>query len=62
MWLVIARSARYWANGPAIATLIAGGLGVLYYFVPAWDSFLIQNPTDFYGLLDFVTFSAVIIR
>ena len=62
MWLAVALSARYWRVGPAIATLVAGGLGTWYYFLAPAYSFQIQDSTDVYGLLGFVVLGAVVIR
>jgi DNA-binding winged helix-turn-helix (wHTH) protein len=62
MWLAVLLAARSWSTGPAIATLVAGGLGTWYYIVPPAYSFQFQNPADVYGLISFVALSAVLIR
>jgi DNA-binding winged helix-turn-helix (wHTH) protein len=62
MWLAVLLAARSWSTGPAIATLVTGGLGTWYCIVPPVYSFQYQNPADVYGLISFVALSAVLIR
>lgn len=54
MWLAVALSSRKWNIGPSLVTLVTGGLGVWYWFLPPYGSFQIEDPSQAYGLLGFV--------
>jgi PAS domain S-box-containing protein len=61
LWLAMAFSAWYCGVGPSILALIIAVLGVGYWFLPPYGSFVIKNQPDLFGLLGFVIFSTVLI-
>lgn len=60
LWLAVVFSSWYCGIGPSIATVVIGGLGVWYWFLPplGWR---IERAEEAYGMVGFVLFSAVII-
>jgi PAS domain S-box-containing protein len=61
VWLAVAFSAWYCGLGPSIVTALLGALGVSYWFVPPYRSFVIDNRSDVFGVLGFLVFSSAII-
>jgi len=61
LWLAVVFSSWYCGIGPSIATVVTGGLGVWYWFLPPTGSWHIQSTQEFYGMIGFVVFSTVII-
>ena len=46
---------------PSIVATVLGGLGVWSWFLPPLHSFALQDRTEAYGILGFLTFSSAII-
>jgi len=61
LWLAVVFSAWYCGIGPAIVTVIVGGLGIWYWFLPPTGSWHILTLQELYGMLGFIFFSALII-
>src|SRR5664279_1970854 len=61
VWVAVAFSAWYCGLGPSIVTALLGALGVWYWFVPPYHSFVIDNRSDVFGVLGFLVFSSAII-
>lgn len=61
VWLAVVFSAWYCGIGPSIATVVIGGLGVWYWFLPPTGSWHVQSVQELYGMIGFIVFSAVII-
>jgi PAS domain S-box-containing protein len=60
LWLAVVFSSWYCGIGPSIITVVVGGLGIWYWFLPPMG-WRIQAAQEAYGMLGFVLFSAVII-
>lgn len=61
IWLAVVFSAWYCGIGPAILTVLIGGAGVWYFFVPPFRAFAGKSETTFAGMLGFFVLSGVII-
>ena len=61
MWPAVVFAAWYCGIGPSVATVIVGGTGIWYWFLPPRNSFLIKGRVEFSGMLGFLVLSAVII-
>lgn len=61
LWLAVVFSAWYCGVGPAIATVLVGGIGVWYWFLPPVNSWRVQTAEELYGMVGFVVLSTVII-
>lgn len=61
LWLPVVFSAWYCGLGPSILAAVLSAVGIWYWFVPQYDSFVIQNRTDAFGILGYVIFSGAII-
>lgn len=61
VWLAVVFSAWYCGLGPSILTTLLGALGVWYFFLPPYRSWVIQDRADVYGMLGFLVFSSAII-
>jgi PAS domain S-box-containing protein len=61
LWLAVVFSAWYCGLGPSIITTVLGALGVWYWLLPPFHSYAIQDRTEVYGMLGFLTFSSAII-
>jgi PAS domain S-box-containing protein len=61
MWLAVVFSAWYCGIGPSIVAVIIGAVGIWYWFLPPYHSFLIQSRVEFSGMLGFLILSAVIV-
>lgn len=61
LWLAIVFTSWYCGVGPSILALAIGVLGVWYWFLPPYHSLVGKNPTEIYGMMGFLIFSAVIV-
>lgn len=60
-WLAVVFAAWYCGIGPAIVATVIATLGVDYWFLPPFHSFVIQDRHQVFGMLGFMTFSIAII-
>jgi PAS domain S-box-containing protein len=60
-WAAVVFSAWYCGIGASIVAVIITSVGIWYWLLPPYDSFAIQSHTHLFGLLGFLTFSAVIV-
>ncbi|MGC1684033.1 MAG: PAS domain S-box protein [Candidatus Acidiferrales bacterium] len=60
-WLAVVFSAWYCGLGPSIVATVLSALGIWYWFIPPVHSFNIHDPSQMFGLLGFLLFSAAII-
>jgi len=61
IWIAVMLAAWYWGVGPAIAGTLVGMMGVWYRFLPPYNSFVVRNRSEIFGLIGFGILSAVII-
>lgn len=62
MWAAVVISAWYFGLGPSIVATLIGALGVWYWFLPPYRSFLLKDSkTAVSGIVGFVFFSGLII-
>jgi len=61
LWLAVVFSAWYCGVGPSVVTVVLGTLGVWYWFLPPYHSWLGKSYTEIFGMLGFLAFSAVIV-
>jgi len=61
VWLAIVFCAWYCGNGPSITAIAISVVGLWYWFLPPYHSFAGKNQSDFFGMLGFLVFSAVIV-
>jgi signal transduction histidine kinase len=62
VWAAVVFAAWYCGVGPAVVTVVLGGLGVWYWFLPPTRSFHLQDPkTEISGMAGFLFFSGLII-
>jgi PAS domain S-box-containing protein len=60
-WLAVVFCAWYCGIGPSVLAAAICAVGICYWFLPPYHSFVIKNGTDLFGLLGFLAFSTVII-
>jgi PAS domain S-box-containing protein len=60
-WAAVVFSAWYCGIGASIVAVIITSVGIWYWLLPPYDSLAIQSHTHLFGLLGFLTFSAVIV-
>jgi signal transduction histidine kinase len=61
VWLAVTFAAWYCGVGPSIVAITIGMVGIWYWFLPPYDSFSAKNHTEYFGMLSFLAFSAVIV-
>lgn len=61
VWLAIIFVAWYCGPGPSILAVAMEALGIWYWFLPPYHSISGKNQVEYYGILGFLTFSAIII-
>jgi PAS domain S-box-containing protein len=61
VWLAVVFAAWYCGIGPAIVATVIATLGVDYWFLPLFHSFVIQDRHQVFGMLGFMAFSIAII-
>ena len=62
VWVAVVFAAWYCGLGPSVVTAVVSWVGVWYWFLPAANSFALQNPqSELFGMLGFLTFSGLII-
>src|SRR6516165_5659557 len=61
LWLAVVFSAWYCGIGPSIVTILAGLVGIWYWFLPPFHSFLGKSYREIFGVLGFLAFSVVIV-
>ena len=62
VWAAVVFAAWYCGVGPAVVTVVLGGLGVWYWFLPPTRSFYLQDPkTEISGMVGFLFFSGLIV-
>jgi PAS domain S-box-containing protein len=60
-WAAVVFSAWLCGVGPAIVTAVLTAAGIWYWFLPPYGSLRSSGPTEIFGMLGFLAFSAVII-
>lgn len=61
VWLAIIFVAWYCGVGPSILAVGIEALGIWYWFLPPYHSISGKNQVEYFGILGFLTFSAIII-
>jgi signal transduction histidine kinase len=61
VWLAIIFVAWYCGPGPSILAVGIDALGIWYWFLPPYHSISGKNQIEYFGMLGFLTFSAIII-
>ena len=61
IWLAITLSAWYCGIGPSIVALTTGAIGVWYWLLPPYHSFVGKDRAELFGMLGFLGLSAVIV-
>lgn len=61
VWLGIIFAAWYCGVGPSLLALVISALGVWYWFLPPYHSFVGKDRVEYFGFAGFVAFSGVII-
>ncbi len=61
VWLAITFAAWYCGVGPSVLAIAISMVGIWYWFLPPYDSFSAKNHTEYFGMLSFLAFSAVIV-
>jgi PAS domain S-box-containing protein len=61
LWLAVVFSAWYCGIGPSIVAIVAGLIGIWYWFLPPHHSFVGKSYTEIFGVLGFLVFSVVIV-
>ena len=60
VWLAVIFVAWYCGLGPSILAVGIEALGIWYWFLPPYRSISGKNHTEYFGMLGFLTFSAII--
>lgn len=61
LWLAVVFSAWYCGIWPSVLSVSIGIAGIWYWFLPPFHSFAGKGPTEVFGMLGFLAFSAVIV-
>ena len=61
VWAAIVFSAWYCGLGPSILASLLGALGVWYFFVPPYYSFVVLDRASIFGVIDFLFLSTFIV-
>ena len=61
LWTAVVFSAWYCGRGPSIVSVLAGALGVWYFFLPVANSFALRNPRDISGVVGFLLVAGSIV-
>ena len=61
LWLAVVFAAWYCGMGPSITTVVLGTAGVWYWFAPPYHSWVGKSYPEFFGMMGFLAFSAVIV-
>ncbi len=61
VWAAVVFSAWYCGRGPSIVSVLAGALGVWYFFLPVANSFALRNPRDISGVVGFLLVAGSIV-
>ncbi|HXC43594.1 MAG TPA: sensor histidine kinase [Candidatus Dormibacteraeota bacterium] len=61
VWLAIIFVAWYCGLGPSILAVGIGALGIWYWFLPPYHSISGKNHIEYFGMIGFLTFSAIIV-
>ncbi len=61
LWTAVVFSAWYCGRGPSIVSILAGALGVWYFFLPVSNSFALRNPRDILGVVGFLLVAGSIV-
>jgi diguanylate cyclase (GGDEF)-like protein/PAS domain S-box-containing protein len=61
VWLAVVFSAWFCGLWPSIIATVLGALGVWYWFLPPFHSFVINDQTEAFGMLGFLVLAACII-
>jgi signal transduction histidine kinase len=60
-WLAAILVAWYCGVGPSILAVAIDAIGIWYWFLPPYHSFLGKNQVEYFGMLGFVAFSGIIV-
>jgi signal transduction histidine kinase len=60
-WLAIIFAAWYCGIGPSILAVAIDAIGIWYWFLPPYKSFLAKNHVEYLGMLGYLVFSGIII-
>ena len=61
VWLAVIFSAWYCGVGPSVLAIAIGMTGIWYWFLPPFNSFSAKDHTEYFGMVIFLAFSAVIV-
>jgi PAS domain S-box-containing protein len=60
-WAAVVFAAWFCGLRPAVVTIVLTCVGIWYWFLPPYGSFVIENYTEVFGMIGFLVFSAVIV-